>query len=344
MNNKLPEGFTVRPATLDDAEATVEMLNAASVALIGVEAHLTEDQIGEWSEPGFNLERDSRLVFDPGGRLVGYYEFWDPAAPHVHLYTWGQVHPDYTDLGIGSYLLDWVEARAHESIELAPDEARVTLGAYILTQHAKALTLFGERGYQPVRYSLRMVIDLPNAPEPPVWPAGIRVAPMVVGRDDIAVATAVRESFRDHWGFVERPFEVELEQYRHLMETDPRFDPTLWFLAWDGDQVAGISLCYPWWWDDREMGWVGTLGVLRPWRRKGLGLALLQYSFQELYRIGRRKVGLGVDAQNLTGALRLYERAGMRSDPNRKYVLYQKELRSGVEIGTETVESEAASA
>lgn len=340
MKNKLPDGFTDRPATMDDVEVTVDMLNAASVSLIGVEAHLVDDQASQWAEPGFNMESDSRLVFAPDGRLVAYYEFWDPADPHVRPYIWGQVHPDFTDMGIGSYLLDWVESRALQSLELSPAEARVTLGGYIPTLHAKATALFEARGYELTRYSLRMLIDLPELPQAPVWPQGIRVAPMVVGKDECDVVIAVRESFRDHWGFVERPFDLDLAQYKHLMETDPRFDPALWYLAWDGDRVAGVSLCYPWWFDDRELGWVGTLGVLRPWRRKGLGMALLRHSFQELYRIGRRKVGLGVDADSLTGATRLYEKAGMRSDPNRKYALFQKELRPGVDMTTQAAASE----
>ena len=59
------------------------------------------------------------------------------------------------------------------------------------------------------------------------------------------------------------------------------------------------------------MGWVDTLAVRRPWRRRGLGLALLLHSFRELRARGRERVGLGVDGENTTGAVRLYERAGM---------------------------------
>jgi ribosomal protein S18 acetylase RimI-like enzyme len=83
------------------------------------------------------------------------------------------------------------------------------------------------------------------------------------------------------------------------------------------------------------MGWVGTLGVRRPWRKRGLGLALLRYSFNEFYRRGIRKVGLGVDAQNLTGALRLYEGAGMHV--HQTFDQYEKELRPGTEISTQTL-------
>ena len=85
------------------------------------------------------------------------------------------------------------------------------------------------------------------------------------------------------------------------------------------------------------MGWVGTLGVLRPWRKRGIGLALLHQSFGEFYRRGFRKVGLGVDGENLTGALRLYKKAGM--SVHRQFELYEKELRPGLEISVQNLES-----
>ena len=85
------------------------------------------------------------------------------------------------------------------------------------------------------------------------------------------------------------------------------FDPALWFLAMDGDDVAGVALCpvYP------ESGWVRQVAARRPWRRRGIALALLRQAFGEFYRRGKREVGLVVDSYNLSGARDLYERAGM---------------------------------
>jgi ribosomal protein S18 acetylase RimI-like enzyme len=183
-----------------------------------------------------------------------------------------------------------------------------------------------------------MVIELNGSPTEPVWPAGIKVRSLKIGLDERAVVSAVRESFQDHWGYIERPYEEEFNRWQHRMDNDPDFDPVLWFLAMDGDEIAGISLCWPKVSDDPDMGWVQTLGVRRPWRKQGLGLALLQHSFGELYRRGKRKVGLGVDAQNLTGALRLYEKAGMRSDPAHQFSVYEKELRPGEDLATNQLE------
>jgi mycothiol synthase len=88
--------------------------------------------------------------------------------------------------------------------------------------------------------------------------------------------------------------------------------------------------------EDPEMGWLFGLGVRRPWRRRGLALALLHHCFGELYRRGRRKVSLGVDAQNLTGATRLYERAGMHIQ--RQHHQYEQELRPGRDLSTQSLE------
>jgi ribosomal protein S18 acetylase RimI-like enzyme len=78
------------------------------------------------------------------------------------------------------------------------------------------------------------------------------------------------------------------------------------------------------------IGWVGTLGVRRPWRKKGLGSALLQYSFSEFHRRGKTTIGLGVDASNPTGATRLYQRAGMYVAS--EFITYEKELRPGRQV------------
>jgi ribosomal protein S18 acetylase RimI-like enzyme len=179
-----------------------------------------------------------------------------------------------------------------------------------------------------------MLIEMDAVVPGAEFPQGITVRTYNAQMDAAAAYLAQIDSFRDHFGFVEEPFEAGLKRFRHFWEQDG-FDPTLLFLAVDGDEVAGICLCPPHSIDDAGMGWVGTLGVRRPWRQRGIGLALLRHSFNEYYRRGKRKVGLGVDAQNLTGALRLYENAGMHV--HQAFDQYEKELRPGVEISTQTL-------
>jgi mycothiol synthase len=132
----------------------------------------------------------------------------------------------------------------------------------------------------------------------------------------------MEEAFADHWGHVPRSFET----WSHRTFNSPGFDPSLYFLAWQDNQPAAGLMCK----HRGEMAWVGTLGVRRPWRKRGLGLALMRHAFREFYHRGDTHIGLGVDASNPTGATRLYERAGMHVA--REYVLYEKELRPGREL------------
>jgi mycothiol synthase len=91
--------------------------------------------------------------------------------------------------------------------------------------------------------------------------------------------------------------------------------------------------------EDPDLGYVNTLGVVRPWRRRGIGLALLHHAFGELGGRGKKRVGLGVDGSSLTGAVRLYEQAGMHVE--RRRILYEKELRPGVDLTTQSLEESA---
>ncbi len=338
MSTHLPAGYTMRPAEMDDLPACVDLWNACARELVGVEKFELAEARQDWLIPIFHLATDTRLVVAPSGQVVGYYEVWDLYEPHVTVNAWGREHPDYRNLGIEAALLAWAEERARQAIPKAPPEARVAMQIFALSCDAAGQAAYRAAGFTLVRHSLRMVIHLNEPPPEPQWPQGIRVRSMTLGQDERAVIQAVRDSFQDHFGWVETPFEAEFQRWKYYMETDGNFDPSLWFLALEGNEIAGISLCRMKAYDDAEMGWVSTLGVLRPWRRRGVGLALLQHSFGELYKRGRRKIGLGVDAQSLTGATRLYEKAGMRPDPTRQFNMYEKELRPGVDLRTVKVE------
>src|SRR3990172_3202834 len=123
----LPPGYVMRPATMDDLEASVALFNAGSRALIGVDEFTVERYRHEWQSPGLNLETDVQVVIAPDGQIVGVMEVWDPFDPHVRVNTWGCVHPDHMGQGIGSTLLQWAERRARQSIPKAPGGARVGL-------------------------------------------------------------------------------------------------------------------------------------------------------------------------------------------------------------------------
>jgi mycothiol synthase len=332
----LPAGYTARPVVMADVETAVALFNTSSMAVHGVNDYTADVLAREWQQPGFNVATDTQAVFAADGQMVGYFDIFDRGA-HISLYPWGRIHPAHTENGIGDYLLAWAEQRARQIMEQAPPESRVVMIAHVIAPDTAMRSLVERSGLRLIRHSLRMVTELAEKPAEPEWPEGITVRTADVAKDVPAIARTVREAFHDHWGHVEVPFEQELERWQHRTSEDPDFDATLWWLAWDGDELAGVSLCQGKMYDDPAMGWVNTLAVRRPWRRLGLGLALLQQSFGEFYRRGQQRVGLGVDAQNLTGALRLYERAGMRSDPKWQHDVYEKELRPGVDLMTKEI-------
>ena len=334
----LPEGFTARGARIEDVEPALALFNRWSHSVIGRD-EITDAQAirNEWVSPGFEPAEDTRLVFAPNGDLVGYIEVWTIAKPPVHPWMWGRVDPNYEDLGIGTWILHWAEQRALRALKDVPAGLRFAprVGTYRAAEKPKRL--FEEMGYRQIRSSYHMLIEM-DAPVPDAeFPEGITLRPYNPETDAEAVYRAEIDSFRDHFGFVEEPFEEGFRRFKHFVLEYAGFDPTLLFLAIDGrsGEIAGINLCRPHSFDDPEMGWVGTLGVRRQWRKRGIGLALLRHSFNEFYKRGKRKVGLGVDAQNLTGALHLYESAGMHI--HRTYDQYEKELRPGTEISVQSL-------
>jgi mycothiol synthase len=333
---ELPEGFTTRGANLNDVEPAIVLFNLWSQPVIHQDEITDAAAIrNEWVSPGFDPAQDIRLVFAPNGEMAGYIEVWTTAKPPVHPWIWGRVHPDYEGLGIGTWMLQWGEGRALQALKDVPDSLRFAPRVGIYSNAEQSRKLFEDMGYHYIRSSYRMLIEMDSPVPESIWPEGIMLRIYDPERDAEAVCHAEIESFRDHFGFVEVPFEEAFKRFKHFEVGYEGFDPTLVFLAMDGEEIAGINICRPHPYDDPDLGWVGTLGVRRPWRKRGIGLALLRHSFNEFYRRGKRKVGLGVDAQNLTGALRLYENAGMHI--HQASDLYEKELRPGIEISKQTL-------
>jgi len=331
----LPEGYTLHGATLNDLPEAVEMFNTSSRHTVGVNEFTVERYRSEWEIPILNLPEYVKVVRAADGQLVACVEVWDLYDPHTRINTWIKIHPDHLGRGIEAALLRFAEDKARQSaLPHAPQDARVSAIGWVNQLDADVNAAYLAAGFNLIRHSFHMRIELTQAPPAPVWPEGITLRPFVPERDLEGVTWVDREAFRDHWGFVERPFEADVQMMRHWM-SEADFDPTLWLVAVDGDRIAGISLNHGESDEDPNMGWVGSLGVLREYRHKGLATALLHHSFGEFYRRGKTAVGLGVDAYNLTGALRLYESVGMHV--HRKYNTYEKELRGGVELSTQAL-------
>lgn len=211
---------------------------------------------------------------------------------------------------------DWTEADLREEWEDYDLERDVLL----LELDGRLAGYAAGHGYAPARHFWRMVIDLERAPEP-VVPDGIELRLLREPEERRALHETLEESFEDHWEHRPRSFE---EWSKNVFEVEG-YDPTLVWVALEREELVAANVCY--WKRHGEWGWVGILGVRRPWRRRGIAEALLETAFAEFFRRGERRVALGVDAQSPTGATRLYEKAGMRVFW--EAVVYEKELRPG---------------
>jgi mycothiol synthase len=330
------KGFTIRPATMDDLEEAVDMFNRSSRKMIGRDEFTPDKYSCEWQAPGFDLERDSRVVLSNKNEIVGCVEVWSLLDPPVHPWVWARVDPKWEGQGIGSAMLQWGKARAVEAtFDRVPDTYRIAMYCSTFGNHPASKQLLEEFGMQFIRQGYRMRIDLDEPIPEPVWPQGITLRPYHHAEDGEAVYRAHDEAFKDHWGYFETQFEQGYKNWQHFLVRQDHFDPSLWFIAVDGNEIAGVALCRVEAKDDAEIGWIDELGIRRPWRKKGLALALLQHAFIEYRRRGKGSVGLDVDAYSLTGATRLYERAGMYIE--RTQLIYELELRPGLEFATETL-------
>lgn len=330
---ELPAGYSARALRRDDAPTVTALVNQCFMDEVGAAVTDETDVLNEWGTPGLDMENDTRAIIAPDGSLVAVAESWNITTPRVRPYLFARVHRDHRNRGLGSYLLRWAEERARSFIPEVPPEARVVLRCGTFNTVSDAQALFDAAGYKHVRVFYRMLIAMDAAPPAPVWPDGITVRTLQLTDSELHAAFEVsQDTFRDHWGHLP----ISYDTWLHWVQDNPDVDPSLWFLAMDGDTIAGYCFCLPKMPEDPGLGWVEELGVRRAYRRRGLGQALLQHAFGEFWRRGTRKVGLGVDATSLTNATRLYERVGMHV--SRESWQYEKELRPGIELSTQTVD------
>ena len=286
----------LRAPTLDDVDGVVDVINRASRKRRGrdeVDANAVE---GWWTQPApFDLARDV-VVAVRNDAVVGYGDLGDQAND-------GTVF--------------WLDVRGgalreiHAELERRALARRVPGGVVrVMTdEHDSELaTLVSERGYRRIRSSYRMGIDLRDGEFSPVWPDAAAVRTSIDGVDEPLLYRIGEESFADHWGHTTTPY----EEWLHWLRSMGVGDPSLWFVAEVDGVPAGVAICRPYDHGDPDCGWVSVLGVLREHRRTGLGTALLTHAFGEFQRRGRLRAELGVDAESTTGAVGLYERAGMR--------------------------------
>jgi mycothiol synthase len=313
----------MRPAVVEDAEAVAEVIAATQIADTGRPETTAEEVLDDWQS--VDLAEDTAVVVAPGGQVVACVDILNRSYVSVSVY--GYVHPEYHGHGIGRALVEWGERWTRDRMDRAPENARIIVQHYLPAVNDVARELLESLGYAPVRGVYTMEIDLPEPPPKPEWPEGVTVRTFVPGQDEQVTFETVEDSFRDLWGRPRNTFE------RFLTETrSDSFDPKLWFLAEDNGEIVGTSLCKV----VAGQGVIETVGVRRPWRGRGLGLAMLRHAFASFYQRGVHNAWLSVDAESLTGAPRLYHRAGMHVTGT--YIIHQKELRAGVDYSQHALE------
>ena len=258
----------------------------------------------------FDPRRDLLLAF-VDGTIVGASQTdvrTRALGPNHHLEGW--VSPAFRRRGLGRALLHWAEARAREVALVDGRSGARTLSSWPDEPQAGAIALYESEGYAIVRYGFMMVRDLTEPiPELPL-PDGLELRP-VDAADHRRIWDADTEAFQDHWNAAERT-DADFEGWF----ASPEIDTALWRVAWAGDEVAGsvMNFIYP---EENvalgvQRGWLDHVSVQRPWRRRGLASALIADSLRAIRDAGMTDAALGVDAENPTGALRVYENLGFR--------------------------------
>ncbi len=319
MTIQLPVGYQSRTATEADIPAIIELLRVCDIADYGEANAYDAAELAHWLT---STKAIVILIFASDGALAGYGEV--SALGHGVIHSEGYVHPSHRGVGLGQALIVWSEAEAQAVIPDQPDGAQVIIQSGTSATDAGAQALFAAAGYLMERTFHRMRIDMTEPPPAAEWPTGLTVRAAVRGQDEPAVFAAVNDAFQDHWGNTPRNY----DRWYEMRVNTPEYHPEQWYLAMDGATIAGFSLCST----DALTGWINTLGVRRAYRRQGLARALLLYSFGEFWRAGTRRVSLGVDGTSLTGADRVYERAGMRTV--QRWVVWSKVLRPVVDLRT----------
>jgi mycothiol synthase len=295
----LPDGYGLRAPSPDDLDAVAEVLIADELDDAG-ESTLGADFVrGEWSRGDFDAATDAWVVTDAGTSVVAYAQVTreDPSV----VGSWGVVRPTHRGLGIGAALVDRIEARAAVLLGRGP---HAVLRHSLNARDAAAQALLAQRGYAPVRHFWHMEVTLARPLGSASPPEGIEVRGIDGPDDARAVHAVIDEALAEHFGHRSEPF----DSWMRDQSDTPGYDPALWLLATEQGRAVGALTASL----GDARGWVDYLGVLAPYRGRGIAASLLRHCFALFAGRGIRRVLVSVDADNVTGATSVYERAGMR--------------------------------
>jgi mycothiol synthase len=310
-----------------DYPGMVEVINAAYRG-DGVDEVVTLDQhAAEYDHPVDCDPLRDVLIAEVNGRMVAYSRTGsvERLAGELTYGHRGHVTPAYRRRGLGRAMLRWNEEHLRALAPGQPADRPLIFDSWAMQEEVGAHALLRSESYKPARYFFDMLRPaLDSLPEAPL-PDGLEIR--TVRHEDVdRILDADNEAFRDHWGHREAT-----EQDRAALMAAPDTDIGLWVVAWDGDDPAGVAINTIYAADNEAFGrqrfWVDSLAVRRPWRRRGLGRALLVESLRLLRGRGMTSAALGVDSENLSGALGIYERVGFVVE--KTSTVYRKPLTAG---------------
>jgi GNAT superfamily N-acetyltransferase len=308
------ESFTLRPAVIADFDSVLSLVIAQNMAGYG-EPMVSADTLRKlWQSPNLDLGLDNWVAVAPDGQVAGYAELqhYSPTQLGLSIY----LAREHQRKDIGVHLLQLAETRA---ARCSVDESVVVLISRVSELDQTGKQVVEEAGYNLGLSFLMMERILAEPLEPVQWAPGITVRAFMPGQDEQATYLADEEAAEDK-GYHSA---LTFEEWAKRMSLDGAdFDPTLWFLACRGEEIAGVALNF--YSRATGAGWIDHLGVRRRWRNRGIGKGLLLHSFGEFHRRGIDRAKLSVDSKSLTNAPRLYERAGMHTV--QQYHVYRKEI------------------
>jgi len=296
--------YSVRPARLSDIEAVHTIIANQNTNDYGNVLRTMADLQKTWQT--IDLDKDTCAAF-ADGKIAGYAELLDNDSPFIYL-------ADRYNVDLAFQLLTILEKMAADR-----KKGPVNLFTKISENNNTLLQLFASNGYKSNLSFQIMELEMQESPPSPQWPDGIRVRTFMKGLDEQQTYETDEEAAKDK-GYHDA---LSYEEWAKRMRMDGEsFDPSLWFLAAAGDEVAGVALNF--FAKESGTGWVDHLSVRPHWRNQGIGKALLLHSLGEFYRRGIHRIKLSVDSKSLTNAPRLYESVGMKTI--QQYHIYRKEI------------------
>lgn len=303
-------GYTFRAPALEDRAAVCELQNHCRRLISGHDEKDFDSLCARWADPQWHMEIEGLVATTTDRTIVGWAEIHNRGAWTLIECEGGIVHPEHRGRGLEEALMDWSVRTARERASDVPADKEVMLRHGCDLRDEFGNDLMERSGFEVIRYFFLMRKELWDVGTP-VWPEGITVRSMRRPEDDAPFWTAKYEAFLDHWGMSETGLEEGIPRFQHWIDSDPSFDPKLFRAAMAGDEVAGVCFTLPMHHADPTEADLAILGVRQPWRRKGIAHALLLDAFEQCKEYGLKSVALGVDASNPTGAVALYEGAGM---------------------------------